>query len=593
MEETKVLGLADYSVIAVTLAISIAIGLYYRLTGGKQKTVEEYFSANKSMGPISISICLMVSFMSAITLLGVSAENYTYGAIFVVINFSYLIGTPIVCYGYLPVFYKLQATSTYEYLEKRFGVSARILASSIVWLQMLLYSGIVLYAPALAFKTTTGMEKLTSILSVGLACAFYSSIGGIKAVLITDIFQAFLMFASLIIIIATAASSVGGLDKIWEIAREGGRLNFNNFSLDPTERHTCWGLIIGGMCTFLSLYGINQIQVQRMLTVKSLKSAQKALWLSWPILTLLSVMTCFSGLAIYSKYFNCDPVTITTIKKNDMLMPLYIMDMTSSLPGLPGLFVAGIFSAGLSTISAALNALAAISLEDYIKPLYFICTGKEFSPKKSLICSKVLAFILGIFCILLAILAQYLNSILQMSLTIFGVVGGPLVGLFTLGMLFESSTQRGAIFGTTLSLIFLIWISFGGPRPFPQALPMSIEGCDSDLLAKFNGTLNFQNNFNPKKEFFYLYRISYLWYAPIGVVMTIVVGWITSNVLQSLGLDQVKKNLDPDLFFPCIARRIRSRQRNNCGEESREVNLKKYQVRDDVADAKTQESLCT
>lgn len=66
------------------------------------------------MGPISISICLMVSFMSAITLLGVSAENYTYGAIFVVINFSYLIGTPIVCYGYLPVFYKLQATSTYE-----------------------------------------------------------------------------------------------------------------------------------------------------------------------------------------------------------------------------------------------------------------------------------------------------------------------------------------------------------------------------------------------------------------------------------------------------------------------------------------------
>ncbi|CAG5074094.1 Similar to CG32669: Putative sodium-dependent multivitamin transporter (Drosophila melanogaster), partial [Cotesia congregata] len=506
----------------------------------------EYFSANKSMGPISISICLMVSFMSAITLLGVSAENYTYGAIFVIINFSYLIGTPIVCYGYLPVFYKLQATSTYEYLEKRFGGSARILASSIVWLQMLLYSGIVLYAPALAFKTTTGMEKLTSILSVGLACAFYSSIGGIKAVLITDIFQAFLMFASLIIIIATAASSVGGLDKIWEIAGEGGRLNFNNFSLDPTERHTCWGLIIGGI-----------------------------------------------GLAIYSKYFNCDPVTITTIKKNDMLMPLYIMDMTSSLPGLPGLFVAGIFSAGLSTISAALNALAAISLEDYIKPLYFICTGKEFSPKKSLICSKVLAFILGIFCILLAILAQYLNSILQMSLTIFGVVGGPLVGLFTLGMLFESSTQRGAIFGTTLSLIFLIWISFGGPRPFPQALPMSVEGCNSDLLAKFNGTLNFQNNSVPKKEFFYLYRISYLWYAPIGVVMTIVVGWITSNLLQSLGLDRVKKNLDPDLFFPCIARRIRSRNRNNCGEESSEANLKKYQVKDDVADAKTQESLCT
>lgn len=92
---------------------------------------------------------------------------------------------------------------------------------------MLLYSGIVLYAPALAFETTTGLPKLTSILSVGLACAFYSSVGGIKAVLITDIFQAILMFASLIIIIISASFSAGGIDKIWDIADKGGRIEFD------------------------------------------------------------------------------------------------------------------------------------------------------------------------------------------------------------------------------------------------------------------------------------------------------------------------------------------------------------------------------
>ncbi|XP_057335777.1 putative sodium-dependent multivitamin transporter [Microplitis mediator] len=596
MEDVKTLGRTDYVVITLTLAISVAIGLYYRLTGGRQKTVEEYFSANKTMGPLSISICLMVSFMSAITLLGVSAENYAYGTHFVIINLSYLIGTPLVCYGYLPVFYKLQATSTYEYLERRFGVSARLLASFIVWLQMLLYSGIVLYAPALAFETTTGLPKLTSILSVGFACAFYSSVGGIKAVLITDIFQAILMFASLIIIIICASSSAGGIDKIWDIAEKGGRIEFTNFSLDPTERHTWWGLLIGGMCTFLSLYGVNQIQVQRMLTVKNLKSARNALWLSWPILTLLSIMTCFSGLAIYSKYFDCDPRTVQRIKKNDMLMPLFVMEMTSSLPGLPGLFIAGIFSAGLSTISAALNALAAISLEDYIKPLYFKWTKKQFSNKKSLICSKFLAFVLGMICIILAILAQYLESILQMSLTIFGIVGGPLVGLFTLGMLFESSTQRGAIIGTSVSLIFLLWISFGGPRPGPQTLPVSIEGCDSDLLARLNLTSNTNGtigNFSNQSEFFYLYRISYLWIAPIGLAITIVIGWITSNLLQCFGIDRVKENLDPDLFFPFIAKRIRNRRKNEREVDFDETNLQKYQFNQNVNDGRTQESLCS
>lgn len=90
-----------------------------------------------------------------------------------------------------------------------------------------MYSGVVLYAPALAFETTTGLSKNASILIVGLACAFYSSIGGIKAVLITDVVQAILMFASLILVIATAAHEVGGLDEIWRIAREGGRLEFD------------------------------------------------------------------------------------------------------------------------------------------------------------------------------------------------------------------------------------------------------------------------------------------------------------------------------------------------------------------------------
>ncbi|KAK0092435.1 hypothetical protein PV326_001465 [Microctonus aethiopoides] len=563
----------DYIVIALMIIISVGIGIYYRFSGGRQKTIEEYFSANRSMKVIPVGIALMVSFMSAITLLGVSAENYVFGTQFVIINFSYLLGTPLVCYGYLPVFYKLQATSVYEYLEKRFGVETRLLASFILWIQILMYSGVVLYAPALAFETTTGLSRLTSILSIGLACAFYSSIGGIKAVLITDVFQAILMFASLIIVIGTAAYTVGGLDEIWNIADAGGRLEFGNISFDPTERHTLWNLTIGGLCTFLSLYAVNQVQVQRLLTVKDLKSARNAMWISWPILTALSFMTCFSGLAIYSKYYNCDPLAANRIKSIDMLMPFYVMETMSSVPGLPGLFIAGIFSAGLSTISAALNSLSAISLEDYIKPLYTKCTKKEISGSSSLFLSKILAFSLGLVCIALAMVAQYLGNVLQTSLTIFGAVGGPLLGLFTLGMLCQSANQRGAMTGIICSLVFVIWIAFGGPRPKPHTLPTSIRGCSNSTLLNQATNIVDLNNSNSTlfsssrdSDFFYLYRISYMWYSTIGCLIAIIIGWIVSNILQLIGLEK-PRHIHPDLFFPFIANRI-IKSRENANKKS-------------------------
>lgn len=106
-----------------------------------------------------------------------------------------------------------------------------------------------------------------------------------------------------------------------------------------------------------------------MILLRNLKSAQKALWCSWPIASMMSLVTCFSGLSIYSKYHDCDPVGSDRISSNDQLMPRYVMDTLSRYPGVPGLFVAGIFSAGLSTVSATLNSLAAVILEDYVKPV--------------------------------------------------------------------------------------------------------------------------------------------------------------------------------------------------------------------------------
>lgn len=128
-----------------------------------------------------------------------------------------------------------------------------------------------------------------------------------------------------------------------------------SFDIDPTTRHTWFTMIIGGCFTYLTLYAVNQTQVQRLLTVKSLKQAQLALWWNWPILSALSLTTSFSGLVIYYYYRTCDPLTQGRITNRDQNMPIYVADALGHLPGIPGLFVAGIFSASLSSVSACLN----------------------------------------------------------------------------------------------------------------------------------------------------------------------------------------------------------------------------------------------
>jgi len=114
-----------------------------------------------------------------------------------------------------------------QYLQERFGTITRLIASFAFLLQLLLYTGVVLYAPALALEATTGISVNMSVISLGLICTFYSTIGGIKAVLVTDVFQSLLMLIAVIVVIATAAIDTGGLARIWQIAHEGSRLEFD------------------------------------------------------------------------------------------------------------------------------------------------------------------------------------------------------------------------------------------------------------------------------------------------------------------------------------------------------------------------------
>lgn len=284
------------------------------------------------------------------------------------------------------------------------------------------------------------------------------------------------MFVAIFLVIISGVIYADGFGNIFKTAAEGNRLEFFNFNPDPTVRHSWFTLTIGGMFTYLSLYAVNQVQVQRLLTVKSLKDAQRALWWNWPILSALSFTTSFSGLVIYHYYQKCDPLLSGRISSRDQNMAIYVMDALGHIPGVAGLFVSGIFSASLSSVSSCLNSLAAVTLEDYFKPLYLFFMGKplDMSPSRSAIPSKIIAGGYGIICIGTAFLAQHIGGILQVSLTIFGIVGGPLLGLFTLGMGVMAANEMGSVFGLLSGIIISMWIGFGSPKPPP---PVSIYDC--------------------------------------------------------------------------------------------------------------------
>lgn len=572
-EQRATFGAADYAVFSVMLVVSSLIGIYYRFTGDRQRTAREYLVANKNMSVVPVAFSLMASFMSAVTLLGVPSENYYYGTQFVVINIAYIFGTPIAAYVFLPVFYKLQVISVYEYLERRFGKATRLAMSATFVIQMVLYMAVVLYAPAVALSAVTGISKWLSIISVGLVCTFYCTIGGMKAVLWTDLFQSILMFVSMFAVVGVGTYRMGGVSNVWNEALAGGRIEFLNFDPDPTVRHTVWTLAIGGIFVYVSLYGVNQAQVQRLMTVSTLKKAQLALFLNWPIVSALSLVTSFAGIVMYANFRHCDPLLSGKIAKTDQVLPYFVMLYLGGVQGLPGLFVAGIFSGALSTVSSAVNSLAAVMLEDFVRP--FCISQKTYDKHASLIL-KVLAFFFGVLCVLLTGLVEQLGGVLQASFMIFGVVGGPLLGVFTLGFLCRRANQEAALSGLVAGLVMGFWIAIGATvyGVKPEGLPLLDDRCPAssgatsalttavsyvsenvttaavtiltESTVSDNGTS--VNVIAGERYILPLYRLSYQWYCGFGWLVVVVVGSIVTLLTGGA------KDVDPHCLSPLVTK---------------------------------------
>jgi len=231
--------------------------------------------AGRNMNTFPVSMSLIASFMSAITLLGTPAEVYQFGTQYAVMGFSFCLVMPAVNYLYMPIFYRMQGTSAYEYLELRFHKAVRCLGSVTFTIQMSLYMSVVVYAPALALSQVTGINVFVSVTGILFVCIFYTALGGLKAVIWTDTLQVVLMYVSMLVVIIKGDVDLGGPVEVWRRNAEASRIEFDDFDFSPTKRHSIWALIFGAYFTWMTIYAVNQSQVQRYLTVSTLRQAHK------------------------------------------------------------------------------------------------------------------------------------------------------------------------------------------------------------------------------------------------------------------------------------------------------------------------------
>ena len=230
-----------------------------------------------------------------------------------------------------------------------------------------------------------------------------------------------------------------------------------SISFDPRTRHTVWSVLIGVIFNDLNRYGFNQTQIQRYMCVKSTRGARHALLINAVGVACIVLLSGIIGVILYAYYADCDPYTAGYINDIDQILPYFVMEVLGSKKGLPGVFLACIFSGALSTMSSGLNSLTAIIMEDYYKGLL----QRQITDERQGFISKIMSVILGVIVMAFTYVVSKLGSIINTVLSLTGVLSGPIMGIFMLGFFFPRVNARGGLIGLLGGTAIIVWIFLG------------------------------------------------------------------------------------------------------------------------------------
>lgn len=433
----------DYAVLALYLLLMVGIGVW---ASRHQQSTDDYFKGGQRIPGWAAGLSIYGTQLSAITFMSIPAKTYGTNWNYFFLQMTIIMIIPVIARYFIPFFRRLNITSAYEYLEKRFNYVVRAIASLLFIFLQVGRLAIVLLLPSLALALVTGIDVMLCIALMGIITIVYTMQGGIEAVIWTDVAQVVILLGGALLSIAVMGFQLDQpVGDIWHTLQSNHKLDIFDLRFSYADP-TLWVVLIGGFAINVISYGADQTVVQRYLTTKDENAAKKSLKLgAW--MALPSALIFFSIGTLLYLFFRQHPDKVNIgLQSQDAVFPWYIV---SELPrGVVGLMIAAIFAAAMSTLSSSMNSITTAITTDFYRRF-----NAERSEVFYLRFARVVTLIIGAGGTIFALIMSQsgISSLWDQFNTILGLFTGGLGGLFVLGIFTKKANAPGVIAGIILS----------------------------------------------------------------------------------------------------------------------------------------------
>ncbi len=465
-------GVVNWIVVVVYLLGMVAIGYWFMKREAASST-EAYFRGGQKIPFWVAGLSIFATMLSAITFMAVPGTAYATNWNGYIGQWPILLIVPLVVMFYLPFYRRLNITTAYEYLEKRFNVATRVIGSVTFMLFHVGRVAIVLYLPALALSSVTNIDIYAAITVIGVLCVIYTVMGGIEAVVWTDAIQAIVLIGGALLCFGLVVSQVdGGMGAIGSAMSEQGKGIAASWSLSDISigkgSTSGFVLFVAFMLANLPSYTSGQDVVQRSVTTSSEKEAAKSLWMNIVMVLVGSAIFFGLGTALYVFYQSKPELMDPGLPKTDSVLPFFIMQ---NLPvGVAGLIIAGVFAAAQSTISSSLNSVATAFVTD----VYGRLLKPESSDERRLKVAKWVVITLGVVGIggscLLAKMGT--DGVFMLFNRFIGFALGPLGGLYALGIFSRRPNGRAGLLALISGVASVVTVYFLNEAGVVDIMPL-------------------------------------------------------------------------------------------------------------------------
>lgn len=460
------LRIPDLIAILLFLASMAGVGVFF---AKRNKSTEEYFLGNRSFPGWAVGLSLLGTSISSVTFLALPAAAYILDYRQGVSNLVMPVIAVIAVFIFIPFFRSGHSTTAFEYLEKRYGVWIRFYAAASFVILQLLRLATVLYLVSIPVASMTGVNVVLVMIVGGIFIGFYTVLGGIEAVIWTDVVQTIiLLLGGIICLVFIVYDLPGGLGEILRVGSE-----YNKFSLGPVSwalnERTFFVMLLLGMINFTTEYSSNQNVVQRYLAAKSMREARKATL----ICAFMSIPTWaaffFLGTCLFV-FFKAFPTPEIANLSADEVLPYFIL--TRIPAGVAGIIIAACLAAAMSSLDSSINAISTITTVDFLK---------RYNPGKAdsfyLKWAKIFAVLAGVIMIVGAIVLYRIpkESMNDLAIIISSLFGGGILSIFMLGFFSKRVGNRAIIIGLIFGLCLNLFLMFNYFGWLPQSLTVKVH----------------------------------------------------------------------------------------------------------------------